>query len=97
VILISISKRPATWGEHYDTSKEHIIWSVENSWNMFHTDRLELLLIHRPDPLLDPHEVAEAFSQLQKTERFTFRRFEFHAQSIRMLQSIADASSNQSD
>jgi predicted oxidoreductase len=31
-----------------------------------HTDRLDLLLIHRPDPLLNPHEVAEAFSQLKQ-------------------------------
>ncbi len=60
------TKRPATWVKHYDTSKEHILWSVENSLKMFHTDRLDLLLIHRPDPLLDPHEVAEAFSQLKK-------------------------------
>jgi predicted oxidoreductase len=59
-------KRPATWVKHYDTSKEHILWSVENSLKMFHTDRLDLLLIHRPDPLLDPHEVAEAFNLLKK-------------------------------
>ena len=60
------AQRPATWVKHYDTSKKHIVWSAENSLKMFHTDRLDLLLIHRPDPLLDPHEVAEAFSQLKK-------------------------------
>ncbi|MBL7861321.1 MAG: aldo/keto reductase [Cyclobacteriaceae bacterium] len=59
------AKRPGTWVKHYDTSKEHIIWSVENSLRMLHTDHLDLLLIHRPDPLLDPHEVASAFSQLK--------------------------------
>ncbi|MCE7864797.1 MAG: oxidoreductase [Bacteroidetes bacterium CHB5] len=59
-------KRPKTWVKHYDTSKEHIIWSAENSLKMLHTDRIDLLLIHRPDPLLNPHEVAEAFSQLKQ-------------------------------
>lgn len=58
-------KRPTTWIKHYDSSKEHIIWSAENSLKLFHTDRLDLLLIHRPDPLMDPYEVAEAFSQLK--------------------------------
>lgn len=60
------SKRPGVWVKHYDTSKEHIIWSAENSLKMLHTDRLDLLLIHRPDPLFDPHEVAEAFSTLKE-------------------------------
>ncbi|HCZ34405.1 MAG TPA: oxidoreductase, partial [Cytophagales bacterium] len=65
-IKFQSDKRPKTWVKHYDTSKEHIIWSAENSLKMLHTDRLDLLLIHRPDPLLNPHEVAEAFSQLKQ-------------------------------
>jgi predicted oxidoreductase len=59
------AKRPKTWVKHYDTSKEHIIWSAENSLKMLNTDRIDLLLIHRPDPLLNPVEVAEAFSKLK--------------------------------
>jgi predicted oxidoreductase len=65
-IKFSSDKRPNTWVKHYDTSKEHIIWSAENSLKKLHTDRLDLLLIHRPDPLLNPHEVAAAFSQLKQ-------------------------------
>lgn len=65
-IKFNSTKRPKTWVKHYDTSKDHIIWSVENSLKMLGTDRLEALLIHRPDPLLDPTEVAEAFSQLKQ-------------------------------
>ena len=65
-IKFSSTKRPKTWVKHYDTSKEHIVWSVENSLKMLGTDRIEALLIHRPDPLLDPTEVAEAFSQLKQ-------------------------------
>jgi predicted oxidoreductase len=60
------AKRPKTWVKHYDTSREHIIWSAENSLKMLGTDRLDLLLIHRPDPLLDPEVVADAFSQLRE-------------------------------
>jgi predicted oxidoreductase len=57
--------RPATWNKHYDTSKEHILWSAENSLTQLNTDHLDLLLIHRPDPLMNPAEIAEAFSQLK--------------------------------
>jgi predicted oxidoreductase len=57
--------RPATWVKHYDTSKEHILWSVENSLTQLNTDHLDLLLIHRPDPLMSPVEIAEAFSELK--------------------------------
>ncbi len=60
------AKRSSPRIKHYDTSKEHIVWSAENSLKMMHTDRIDLLLIHRPDPLLNPHEVAEAFSQLKQ-------------------------------
>src|SRR5690349_20157597 len=60
------AKRPATWVKHYDTSKKHILWSVENSLKMLGTDRIDLLLIHRPDPLMNPEEVASAFDLLQK-------------------------------
>jgi predicted oxidoreductase len=59
------SRRPATRIKHYDTSEDHIVGSVENSLRMLATDHLDLLLIHRPDPLLDPHEVCEAFVKLK--------------------------------
>lgn len=60
------AKRPATWVKHYDTTKKHILWAVDNSLQMLGTDHLDLLLIHRPDPLLNPEEVAEAFSLLKQ-------------------------------
>ena len=59
-------KRPSSWVKHYDTSSKHIIWSVNNSLKMLNTDHIDLLLIHRPDPLLNPMEVAEAFSLLKQ-------------------------------
>lgn len=65
-IKLLSDKRPDHWIKHYDTSKEHIIWSVENSLKMLATDRIDVLLLHRPDPLLNPTEVAEAFTILKK-------------------------------
>jgi predicted oxidoreductase len=59
------AKRPMTRVKHYDTSKDHILWSVENSLALHGTDYLDLLLIHRPDPLLNPEEVASAFNELK--------------------------------
>ena len=60
------SHRPDTRVKHYDTSKVHIVWSAENSLQQLGVDKLDLLLIHRPDPLLNPQEVAEAFMQLKQ-------------------------------
>jgi predicted oxidoreductase len=57
--------RPAHRVKHYNTSREHIIASVENSLNCLGVERLEQLLIHRPDPLMHADEVAEAFAQLK--------------------------------
>jgi len=88
-IKFSSAKRPKTWVKHYDTSKEHIVWSVENSLKMLGTDRIEALLIHRPDPLLDPTEVAEAFSQLkQEGKVLHFGVSNFTPSQFTMLQSF---------
>jgi predicted oxidoreductase len=52
--------------KHYDTSKQHIIQSAEHSLKLLGVDHLDLLLIHRPDPLMNAEEVAEAFSALKQ-------------------------------
>lgn len=48
----------------FDFSKEHIIDSVEKSLKQLNVDHLDLLLLHRPDALVEPEEVAAAFDQL---------------------------------
>jgi len=53
--------------KHYDYSKSHIIGSVENSLKNLKTDYLDLLLLHRPSPLMQVDEIAEAIEKL-KTE-----------------------------
>ena len=57
----------------YDSSKEHILASVDASLERLQTDYLDLLLIHRPDALVEPEEVAEAFDLLQESGKV--RRF----------------------
>lgn len=48
----------------FDFSYEHIMDSVEGSLKRLETDYLDVLLLHRPDPLVEPEEVARAFDEL---------------------------------
>lgn len=52
-------------GPYYDFSYEHIIASVEGSLAALRTDHIDVLLLHRPDALVEPEEVARAFDELQ--------------------------------
>ena len=51
--------------KHYDYSAEHIIWSTEKSLQNLKTDYIDVLLLHRPSPLMDPKEIAKAFDHLK--------------------------------
>ncbi|MGL2999843.1 aldo/keto reductase [Flavobacterium sp. RSSB_23] len=51
--------------KHYDYSKDYIIWSVENSLKNLKTDFLDVLLLHRPSPLMQADEIAEAVEKLK--------------------------------
>lgn len=57
--------RPGDPGR-YDFSYGHIVRSVEDSLRRLQTDYLDILLLHRPDPLVEPDEVARAFDELQR-------------------------------
>jgi len=50
----------------FDFSKEHILASVAGSLKRLKTDYLDVLLLHRPDALVEPEEVAAAFDQLEQ-------------------------------
>lgn len=54
-------------GKMYDFSKEHIISAVEGSLKRLGVDAVDTLLLHRPDLLMEPEEVAEAFDALEKS------------------------------
>lgn len=51
----------------FDFSKEHILTSVDGILKRLRTDYLDVLLLHRPDTLVEPEEVAEAFTQLKSS------------------------------
>lgn len=69
---------------HYDTSAKHIYESVDNSLQRLGVNELDVLLIHRPDVLMDADEVADAFNELYKigkvkhfgVSNFTPRQYE---------------------
>ena len=64
---IFIQTKCAIHDKQYDFSKEHIISSVEGSLTRLGVDYVDALLLHRPDTLMEPEEVAEAFDLLQST------------------------------
>jgi predicted oxidoreductase len=64
--LIS-DKYPERKVKTYDYSYQHIIQSVENSLKNLQTDYLDLLLLHRPSPLINPAEVNKAFNDLKSS------------------------------
>ena len=74
-------KHPQHAIQHYDTTGEHIVASAEESLRRLHTDHLDLLLIHRPDPLMDFDDIADAFLRLKaagKVRHFGVSNFTRH-------------------
>ncbi len=65
-IKLTSGKKPEHRIKHYDSSKEHILRSAEKSLALLHADSIDLLLLHRPDPLMDVEQVCEAFTQLRQ-------------------------------
>jgi len=83
--------RPAHRVKHYNTSREHIVASVDNSLTSLGVERLDLLLIHRPDPLMNADEIADTFGELKqagKVEGFGVSNFLPHQ--LELLQSRLD-------
>ena len=62
---ITVQTKCAIRDGFYDFSKEHIVSSLEASLKRLKTDYVDVLLLHRPDTLMEPDEVAEAFTQLE--------------------------------
>jgi len=64
--MIIQSKCGIVPGIMYDFSKEYILEAVDGILRRLRTEYLDVLLLHRPDALVEPEEVAEAFDKLQK-------------------------------
>ena len=72
----------------YDFSKEHILESVDGSLKRLQTDHLDVLLLHRPDALMEPDEVAEAFTALESSGKVRyFGVSNFNSRQLELLQS----------
>jgi len=65
-ICLVCDERPENRINHYNTTPSHIISSVEQSLKHLKTDYLDLVLLHRPDPLMDADATANAFNTLMK-------------------------------
>ncbi len=90
-IKLVSDNRPETKIKHYDTSKQHIIKSVENSLKCLQTDYIDVLLIHRPSPFMNPEEIAAAFNSLKTDGKvLNFGVSNFKPYQFSMLSSYLD-------
>lgn len=88
--------RPAIKVKSYDTSRQHIIWSVENSLTQLQVEQLNTLLIHRPDYLMNPHEIAETATQLLQSGKIAhFGVSNFTPSQFNLLNSLIPLATNQ--
>ncbi len=90
-IKLVSAKRPDHRIKHYDTSAAHVLKSAETSLRLLGVEVIDLLLLHRPDPLMHPEEIAEAFYRLEnqgKVKRFGVSNFT--PAQLEMLQSFLD-------
>ncbi|WP_162126887.1 aldo/keto reductase [Flavobacterium phycosphaerae] len=82
--------------KHYDYSKKYILWSVENSLKNLQTDYLDVLLLHRPSPLMEADGIAEAVAKLkQEGKIIDFGVSNFTASQTELLRQKTEISYNQ--
>jgi len=82
--------------KHYDYSKAYIIWSVEQSLRNLQTDYLDALLLHRPSPLMQPDEIAEAVEKLKAEGKILdFGLSNFTPSQTELIRSRTEVSYNQ--
>lgn len=76
---------------YYDFSKEHILNSVDKSLKRLNTEYLDMLILHRPDTLMEPEEVAEAFDILKNSGKVNnFGVSNFNSMQIELLKKYVD-------
>ena len=82
--------------KHYEYSKAYIITSVERSLRLLQTDYLDMLLLHRPSPLMRPDEIGEAITRLQKEGKLIdFGVSNFNPSQVALLEKAVPVTSNQ--
>ena len=82
--------------KHYDYSKKHIRFSVENSLKNLKTDYIDIFLLHRPSPLMNPYEIGSIISDLiDEGKILEFGVSNFKESQIELLKSCSDIKYNQ--
>lgn len=82
--------------KHYNFSKNYIIWSAEESLKNLKTDYLDLFLLHRPSPLMQPDEIAEAVSILKAQGKIkAFGVSNFSTSQVDLISKYTEVSVNQ--
>ena len=82
--------------KHYEYGKAYIIESVERSLNLLQTEYLDLLLLHRPSPLMNPTEIAEAVHQLKEQGKIKqFGVSNFTPSQIQLIEKEIQVEANQ--
>lgn len=82
--------------KHYNYSKNHIISSVDQSLKNLNTDYLDVLLLHRPSPLMVAEEVAEAVESLKQTGKIkSFGLSNFTVSQMELIRKYTDVNYNQ--
>ncbi len=95
-IQYTSENRPNNWIKHYEYSKDYIIWSAENSLKNLQTDYLDVLLLHRPSPLMQADEIAEAVSKLKADGKIlSFGVSNFTSSQTELLRQKTEISFNQ--
>ena len=95
-IMMPSEKRPQILAKAYDYTHEHIINSVDKSLQNLETDYLDLLLLHRPSPLLDPKIVAKTAADLQSSGKVLhFGVSNFTPSQVKLMQSELAVQANQ--
>lgn len=81
---------------HYQYDKDYIVWSAEESLKKLNTDYLDFFLMHRPSPLMQPEEMAEAARLLLQSGKIKqFGVSNFTTSQVAMLENVVPVEGNQ--
>ncbi|TDW46006.1 putative oxidoreductase [Flavobacterium sp. 270] len=95
-IQMIAENRPENKIKHYEYSKDYIIWSVEESLKKLKTDYVDVFLLHRPSPLMQADEIAEAVEKLKSEGKIIdFGLSNFTSSQTELIRSKTEVSFNQ--
>lgn len=95
-IMMQSEQRLNIKAKHYDTSKGHIIKSVDTSLQNLKTEYIDMLLIHRPSPIMNPNEIMKAIDILKSSGKVRqFGVSNFSTSQVKLLNSSVDVDCNQ--